>query len=113
MTCAGRRSLEPVEKSLCDPSTEPPSTQACAEQACEPQWVPGQWTDCSEACGENGVQTREIRCERILANGVTTSVNEQYCLQRQLEKLEAVQDCNRGTPCPMWFTAPWKPVGFY
>lgn len=108
VSCAGRKSLEPVDKSLCDGNNEPASTQRCAEIPCEAQWVPYPWGNCSSPCGEGGVQTREIACQQVISSGYPSLVENSLC--EHLAKPPQQQRCNKGRVCASWHTGPWKPV---
>ncbi|KYB26517.1 Papilin-like Protein [Tribolium castaneum] len=107
VTCAGRRTLEPADRTLCDANNEPPSSQKCAEVPCEAQWVPYPWGNCSAPCGEGGVQTREIACQQIISNGYPSLVDESECAR--LPKPPQQQECNKGRVCAKWHLGPWKP----
>ncbi|KAK5647606.1 hypothetical protein RI129_002498 [Pyrocoelia pectoralis] len=107
VTCAGRKSLESADRSLCDISSEPESAQECAQQPCQPQWVSGQWERCSAPCGNMGLQYRQVFCEQVIHQGYTSIVDDRYC--QQDEKPEQQRPCNRGQICANWHTAPWKP----
>lgn len=54
-----------------------------------------------------GVQTREISCQRIIANGYPGIVDESEC---EGPKPPQEQICNKGVTCAQWHTDPWKPV---
>lgn len=82
VTCAGRKTLEPVDRTLCDASNEPPATQRCGEIPCEPRWVIHPWENCSAPCGQGGYQTRRIQCEQVrVAPRVGRQIkNRNYCV---------------------------------
>lgn len=54
VSCAGRKTLEPVDETLCDSGRKPETSRRCNEVACEAQWVPHPWGNCSVPCGEDG-----------------------------------------------------------
>lgn len=108
VTCAGRRTLEPADRSLCDANNEPTSSQKCAEVPCEAQWVPYPWNNCSAPCGEGGTQTREIACQQVISNGYPSLVDESECAGQP--KPPQQQTCNKGRVCAKWHIGPWKPV---
>lgn len=129
MSCAGRKTLEPVDETLCDASRKPETSRKCNEVACEANWVPYPWGKCSVPCGEEGlnfanfkrlincisvplggVQTREISCQRVIANGYPGIADESECVG---PKPPQQQTCNKGVTCAQWHTDPWKPVRLY
>jgi hypothetical protein len=109
VSCVGRQTLEQAERSLCDANNEPAATQRCAEIPCDAQWVPYPWGNCSEPCGEGGVQTREIACQQIISNGYPSLVDDEECAKLH-PKPPQKQVCNKGRICAKWHTGPWKPV---
>lgn len=108
VSCAGRRTLEPADRTLCDANNEPTSVQRCGEQPCEPRWVAKPWERCSALCGDNGTQIRQVYCEQIIANGVASIVDDEQCVNVQKPSTE--QPCNQGVVCAEWYIEPWKPV---
>jgi hypothetical protein len=108
VSCVGRQTLEQAERSLCDANNEPAATQRCAEIPCDAQWVPYPWGNCSEPCGEGGVQTREIACQQIISNGYPSLVADEQCAKLH-PKPPQKQVCNKGRICSKWHTGPWKP----
>lgn len=109
VTCAGRKTLEPADDSLCDVNNKPATSQKCAEIACEAQWTPYPWGNCSAPCGDGGVQTREIACQQIISNGYPSLVDESECLKTGAKPPQQ-QVCNKGRICSKWHAGPWKPV---
>lgn len=107
VTCAGRRTLEPVDRTLCDSNNEPSTTQRCNEVPCDAQWAPYPWGACSAPCGQSGTQTREVACQQIVSNGYPTLVDERQCANQPKPPLQ--QACNQGRVCAKWHTGPWKP----
>lgn len=110
MSCAGRRTLEIADRSLCDVNNEPPTAQRCNDQPCDPRWAVKQWGACSSNCGNTGVQRRQVYCEQIIANGIASIVDDQYCIN--VQKPTSEQPCNQGLICAEWHIGPWKPVCF-
>ncbi|XP_076259164.1 proteoglycan-like sulfated glycoprotein papilin isoform X9 [Rhynchophorus ferrugineus] len=107
VTCAGRKTLEPTDESLCDGYKKPETSRKCNEVACDAQWIPQPWGNCSVPCGEEGgYQTRQISCQQIISNGYSTLVDESEC---RGPKPPEKQECNRGKTCAKWYTEPWKP----
>ncbi|CAH0551174.1 unnamed protein product, partial [Brassicogethes aeneus] len=107
VSCAGRKSLQPVEINLCQSMSEPPSSQRCNEIPCEAQWVAYPWGRCSLPCGKGGMQTRQIVCQRIVAKGLPSQVPDDDC--KNLPKPSTQQSCNTDTKCARWYIEPWKP----
>nr|XP_023024406.1 papilin-like [Leptinotarsa decemlineata] len=108
VTCAGRNSLEPVDRSLCDSNTEPEAKRRCSEIPCQAQWIPYPWKECSAPCGEGGVQERDIFCQQIVSNGQPTLADDSECLKLE-PRPPKEQKCNVGKICAKWHTGPWKP----
>ncbi|XP_050294454.1 papilin isoform X2 [Anthonomus grandis grandis] len=107
VSCAGRRTLDPVDEILCDAGRKPETSRRCNEVACEAQWVPHPWGNCSVPCGEEGgIQTREVSCQQIVSNGYPSLVEETQC---QGPKPPQQQTCNKGKTCASWHLGPWKP----
>lgn len=65
VVCVSRLTLEQVDDTLCDVGTRPGTQQRCSSAACPPRWVEGEWEKCSKQCGEEGTQTRTVRCEQL------------------------------------------------
>lgn len=109
MTCAGRKTLDPVDRTLCNEDNEPEARKKCNEIPCEAQWTPYPWGNCSAPCGEGGLQTREISCQQISGNGYPVLVDESECLKLH-PKPPIQQKCNEGKICAQWYKEPWQPV---
>ncbi|CAL1675129.1 unnamed protein product [Lasius platythorax] len=109
VACVRRRDNQPVDESLCDPQLEPSDTEGCSEEPCPPMWVEGPWSTCTKHCGEGGEQTREIKCEQVVAGGIATVVDDSQCLEKVGPKGPVKQECNRDVDCPQWHEGPWKP----
>lgn len=112
MACVRRRDNQPVDESLCDPQLEPEDTQTCSEEPCPAEWVEGEWGECSEHCGDGGLQTREIKCEQVVAGGIRSIVDDSQCVEKLGPKGPTAQECNEHVDCPQWHLGPWKPVYF-
>lgn len=70
ITCNSRTTLKQVDDSLCDSTDRPEDTQRCGQEKCPPQWTESEWSKCSAQCGgDNGTQTRDVKCEEISSNG--------------------------------------------
>ncbi|GBP58342.1 Papilin [Eumeta japonica] len=109
VTCRSRDSLDVVEDNLCDDMIKPESIQACGTEPCPPQWVQGPWSPCSKPCGEGGTQSRQVYCERIIANGRPSIVENNECYKLYGPHPALHQRCNENATCPSWFVGPWKP----
>lgn len=68
----------------------------------------GEWSPCSKPCGVGGEQTRQVKCEQVVAGGIPSIVDDSQCLK--LPKPEPKQECNKELDCPQWHVGPWKPV---
>ncbi|XP_018562061.1 papilin [Anoplophora glabripennis] len=108
VTCAGRKTLDPVDSKLCNEDNEPEAKKKCNEIPCEAQWTPYPWGKCSAPCGEGGLQTREISCQQISGNGYPVLVDDSECLKLH-PKPPTQQKCNEGKICAQWYSEPWKP----
>ncbi|XP_044011690.1 papilin isoform X3 [Aphidius gifuensis] len=109
VNCVRRRDNETVDENLCDPQSAPDNTQACNTEACPPEWFEGEWSSCSKQCGEDGEQTRTIKCEQIVAGGMPTIIDDSICIDKFGPKNKTTQECNRNVQCPTWHLGPWKP----
>ncbi|XP_037876208.1 papilin isoform X4 [Bombyx mori] len=109
VTCRSREELEVVDEGLCDDGLKPATNQTCNTQACPPQWVPGNWSRCSKRCGKDGTRSREVRCEKIITNGLPSVVDDKECFDLLGPKPALYESCNVDAACPTWFISPWKP----
>ncbi|XP_065171313.1 papilin-like isoform X3 [Atheta coriaria] len=107
VSCAGRVTLEPADPSLCDPSNRPSDSQRCGDQPCDANWIAKPWGKCSAPCGVGGNQTRQVVCERVIASGVASIVDDEQC--DNIQKPPTEQPCNQGQVCAEWHTGAWKP----
>ncbi|CAK9806200.1 Protein madd-4 [Anthophora quadrimaculata] len=67
----------PVPSHMC-PQPPPADRQYCNVWDCPVQWSIGQWGKCSKTCGE-GVKTRKVTCEQIMAQGRKQSREDREC----------------------------------
>ncbi|CAH0689994.1 unnamed protein product [Spodoptera exigua] len=109
VTCRFREELEVVDNNLCDEGLKPPTNQSCNQDPCPAQWVAGPWGDCSKRCGSGGVRSREVTCQKVIANGIASIVPEKECFELLGPKPELFQKCNEDAACPDWFVGHWKP----
>ncbi|KAF9796339.1 hypothetical protein SFRURICE_001912 [Spodoptera frugiperda] len=103
VTCRSREELEVVDSNLCDEGLKPPTNQSCNQDPCPAQWVAGPWGDCSKRCGSGGVKSREVTCQKVIANGIASIVPDKECFDLLGPKPELFQKCNEDAPCPDWF----------
>ncbi|CAH1637578.1 unnamed protein product [Spodoptera littoralis] len=108
VTCRSKEELEVVDNNLCDEGLKPPTNQSCNQDPCPAQWVAGPWGDCSKSCGNGGVKSREVTCQKVIANGIATIVPDKECLELLGIKPEVTQICNEDVSCPGWFVGQWK-----
>ncbi|XP_035782943.1 papilin-like isoform X2 [Anopheles albimanus] len=109
VTCNSKSSLREVDEGLCNANEKPTTTQKCGQQACPPRWFEGPWSNCSKPCGTEGKQTREVYCERLSADGETTKIEDEVCLEHVGNKPATERECNQGTICPEWHIGKWSP----
>ncbi|KAH9633689.1 hypothetical protein HF086_009023 [Spodoptera exigua] len=109
VTCRSREELEVVDNNLCDEGLKPPTNQSCNQDPCPAQWVAGLWGDCSKRCGSGGVRSREVTCQKVIANGIASIVPEKECFELLGPKPKLFQKCNEDAACPDWFVGHWKP----
>ncbi|XP_049534828.1 papilin isoform X3 [Anopheles darlingi] len=109
VTCNSKFSLREVDEGLCNANEKPATTQKCGQQACPPRWFEGPWSNCSKPCGTEGKQTREVYCERLSADGETTKIEDDVCLEHVGNKPATERECNQGTICPEWHIGKWSP----
>ncbi|XP_030754614.1 A disintegrin and metalloproteinase with thrombospondin motifs 2-like isoform X1 [Sitophilus oryzae] len=97
-----------VKRKYCSLIQKPVTeVESCNKFGCDFKWVPGDWEPCSQTCGSNGLQYREIYCvpeslfgtvsniSAILANPWKYMVNPTKCAKN---KPADVRECNR-KPC--------------
>ncbi|KAK6643498.1 hypothetical protein RUM43_005008 [Polyplax serrata] len=70
------------------------------------EWEIKPWNPCSVSCGENGIQTRSVRCLVRLHNA-TQEVKGDLCEDAGLETPGTFQKC--GVDCPTWTHTDWSP----
>ncbi|XP_069835748.1 ADAMTS-like protein 2 isoform X2 [Dendropsophus ebraccatus] len=97
-----------VDESHCDPSTKPEPTQEfCTGRECMPRWESSGWSECSRSCGQ-GVQVRSVRCWKMLAPGLDSSVYDEQCEGAQLPRPPQKKVC-KNKPCgPQWESSEWS-----
>ncbi|MEE6495805.1 hypothetical protein FKM82_002151 [Ascaphus truei] len=97
-----------VDESYCDPMTRPEPTQEfCAGRECLPRWESSGWSECSRSCGQ-GVQVRSVRCWKMLAPGLDSSVYDEQCEGTQLPRPPQKKVC-KNKPCgPQWELSEWS-----
>lgn len=89
------------------------SFEACNTHRCEFSWVPAEWEQCSQTCGDKGVQDRQIFCLPNNVRGrqtrselIAVSVSPALCSPSRPQTQQA---CNR-VPCPVyWEELSWTP----
>uniref|UniRef100_S4R4M5 ADAMTS-like 3 n=1 Tax=Petromyzon marinus TaxID=7757 RepID=S4R4M5_PETMA len=87
----------------------PPDVEPCARSDCPPAWHARDWQPCSRTCGSSGVQSRSLRCRRLLADGSSRDVDEQLCPD---SRPLAQQACGGGqSECPAeWVASEWGQI---
>ncbi|XP_066453519.1 ADAMTS-like protein 2 [Eleutherodactylus coqui] len=97
-----------VDESHCDPLTRPEPTQEfCTGRECMPRWESSGWSECTRTCGQ-GVQVRSVRCWKMLAPGLDSSVYDEQCEGAQLARPPQKKVC-KNKPCgPQWEFSDWS-----
>ncbi|KAK3538971.1 hypothetical protein QTP86_023569 [Hemibagrus guttatus] len=122
-----------VDDSYCDALTRPePVHDFCIGRECQPrhcyfyarrdgtqtfqkvtflsrqstEWEASSWSECSRTCGE-GFQFRLVRCWKMLAPGLDSSVYSDLCTDAELERPPERRPCKSPTCGPQWEMAEW------
>ncbi|KAM4641534.1 ADAMTS-like protein 2 isoform 2-T2 [Discoglossus pictus] len=97
-----------VDESHCDPTTRPePTHEFCSGRECMPRWESSGWSECSHSCGQ-GVQVRSVRCWKMLAPGLDSSVYDEQCEGAQLQRPPQRKVC-KNKPCgAQWESSEWS-----
>ncbi|XP_075983028.1 papilin-like [Anticarsia gemmatalis] len=100
---------EIVGDNLCIGSEKPLSKKPCNEEPCPmpAEWVEGPWSNCSEACRGDGISTRDVICQKIIAKGYPIIVPDFECIKLHGPKPEVTKECNREVDCPNWYIGNW------
>uniref|UniRef100_A0A672M2Y5 ADAMTS like 2 n=2 Tax=Sinocyclocheilus grahami TaxID=75366 RepID=A0A672M2Y5_SINGR len=97
-----------VDDVYCDALTRPePVHDFCIGRECQPRWEASSWSECSRTCGE-GFQFRLVRCWKMLAPGLDSSVYSDLCIEAQLEHPPERRACKSPTCGPQWEVAEWS-----
>uniref|UniRef100_A0A8C1CWW8 ADAMTS-like 2 n=1 Tax=Cyprinus carpio carpio TaxID=630221 RepID=A0A8C1CWW8_CYPCA len=97
-----------VDDVYCDALTRPePVHDFCIGRECQPRWEASSWSECSRTCGE-GFQFRLVRCWKMLAPGLDSSVYSDLCIEAQLERPPERRACKSPTCGPQWEVAEWS-----
>ncbi|TSM85954.1 ADAMTS-like protein 2 [Bagarius yarrelli] len=70
------------------------------------RWEASSWSECSRTCGE-GFQFRLVRCWKMLAPGLDSSVYSDLCTDAELERPPERRSCKSPTCGPQWEMAEW------
>ncbi|XP_007253910.3 LOW QUALITY PROTEIN: ADAMTS-like protein 2 [Astyanax mexicanus] len=96
-----------VDDTYCDALTRPePVHDFCIGRECQPRWEASSWSECSRTCGE-GFQFRLVRCWKMLAPGLDSSVYSDLCTDAELERPPERRLCKSPTCGPQWEVAEW------
>ncbi|XP_077986556.1 ADAMTS-like protein 2 [Glandiceps talaboti] len=101
-----RNTGESARESDCDPATrpEPRLERTCGGKPCEARWMASKWSRCSVTCGQ-GLQYRAVRCWRMMAEGLDSSVANSQCDSG--EKPETTRQCQSPECGALWQTSDW------
>ena len=85
-----------VDNKFCSDLTDPKELRSCNNMPCVTySWIlTEEWGDCSEPCGETGVQHKRAECQRSIG-GDKMAVGVRHCIDQQ-QPIES-RDCNRRT----------------
>ncbi|XP_070543037.1 ADAMTS-like protein 1 isoform X2 [Ptychodera flava] len=101
-TCVAGTASEDFELSIQDKSLS-----ATVAESNSLGWAVGKWSECSESCGDGGIQIRKVHCEALMSDTNTTKeVQEEFC--QFIEMPMVMQPCFQ-QPCPLWNTGDWSP----
>ncbi|XP_076853855.1 ADAMTS-like protein 2 [Brachyhypopomus gauderio] len=96
-----------VDDTYCDALTRPePVHDFCIGRECQPRWEASSWSECSRTCGE-GFQFRLVRCWKMLAPGLDSSVYSDLCTDAELERPPEHRACKSPTCGPQWEVSEW------
>ena len=92
--------FELTESFFCDESTKPMSERACEVTSCSVyMWdVTDKWGDCSETCGDSGLQTQLSQCIEDFGNGTVNPINSTMCAHLPPNTNQATRTCEL-LPC--------------
>ncbi|NXU96576.1 ATL2 protein, partial [Cettia cetti] len=97
-----------VDESYCDALTRPePTHEFCTGRDCQPRWETSRWSECSRTCGE-GFQYRTVRCWRMLAPGLDSSVYDDLCEAAGLARPMERKACKNKACGPQWELSEWS-----
>ncbi|XP_030631681.1 ADAMTS-like protein 2 [Chanos chanos] len=97
-----------VDESHCDALTRPePTHEFCTGKECPPRWETSRWSECSRTCGE-GYQFRTVRCWKMMAPGLDSSVYDELCQAADLQKPMARKACKSKGCGPQWEVSDWS-----
>lgn len=75
------------------------------------RWEASSWSECTHTCGE-GFQFRLVRCWKMLAPGLDSSVYSDLCDLAHVERPVERRTCQNPTCGPQWEVAQWSEVSF-
>ncbi|NWR45249.1 ATL2 protein, partial [Regulus satrapa] len=97
-----------VDESYCDALTRPePTHEFCTGRDCQPRWETSRWSECSRTCGE-GFQYRTVRCWKMLAPGLDSSVYDDLCEAAGLARPMERKACKNKACGPQWELSEWS-----
>ncbi|KAH7730490.1 thrombospondin [Aphelenchoides avenae] len=107
--CIDTTNQQRVDDNLCDENnaTKPEVEKPCQTVDCEAEWFEGDWEECSQSCGNTGLQYRIVYCHRVFADGRRITVNDTDCTAEERPRPEVRRSCNRFS-CPEWHAGPWS-----
>ncbi|XP_064648174.1 thrombospondin type-1 domain-containing protein 4-like isoform X2 [Lineus longissimus] len=90
----------------CDASHKPQDTRACfGNSQCGGQWFTGPWSKCSNTCGEDSTQKRDVMCMRKYGQSVQIA-REDEC--PAADKPETDRSCERKECSSEWYMSAWS-----
>ena len=84
-----------VDDLFCSDLADPKEPRPCNRLPCvEYDWIlTDNWDECSEMCGENGIQLRKVQCQRRIGDDSLSLVGVRHCLN--LNQPSESRSCNR------------------
>uniref|UniRef100_A0A1I7RSD0 Papilin n=1 Tax=Bursaphelenchus xylophilus TaxID=6326 RepID=A0A1I7RSD0_BURXY len=105
--CTDAKTGQKVGDEVCEENnaTRPDIEKPCVTVDCDAEWFIGDWEECSDTCGDHGLQYRVVYCHKVFASGKRMTVDDENCTS--VARPAVRQTCNRFS-CPEWHAGPWS-----